>query len=131
MVSLLSKIIPALIFWGIWIYVIFFTEYPKSLTEASIFQLLSFFIPLFLALTLTLNIFLKSIIRSILISFGIIILLVLKALDSLNIVSALLTIIAVGLLFSYFRKPSIKSELTSGSNIPKLTKLRSNKSSRT
>lgn len=120
MTSLILKVIPALFFWGIFIYVILQVPYPNSLTQASIPQLLYFFIPLFLSLIFTLNIFLKSILRSILISFGIIILLILKALDSLNLVSALLTIIAVGLLFSYFKKPV----LTSGSNIPKLTRWR-------
>jgi len=124
MVRLFLKILLSLIFWGVFIYVVFQIPYPESLTQASINQLLYFFIPLFLALIFTSNLLLKSILRSILISFGIILLLVLKALDSLNIVSALLTIIAVGLLISYFKTPT---SLTSGSNIPKLRSLRRKK----
>ena len=129
MVQVFLKILLALIFWGIFSYVIIYVNYPESLTQASTGQLLYFFIPLFLAIIFTVNILLRSIIRSILIAFGVIILLVLKALDSLNLVSAGLTIIAIGLLFSYFN-PSTRSArsgpsgLTSGSNIPKLKSLR-------
>lgn len=124
MAQLILKIIPALIFWGVFIYVIIYVNYPESLTKAAANQLLYFFVPLFLALIFTVNILLKSIIRSILVSFGVIILLVLQALDSLNIVSAGLTIIAVGLLISYFKT---SSSLTSGSKIPKLRSLRRKK----
>ena len=61
MPKIILKIFPALIFWGIFIFVIFQLPYPESLTQASLFQLLAFFIPLFLALVLTLNLFLKFI----------------------------------------------------------------------
>lgn len=126
--ALVLKIIPALILWGSWIYVIISVPYPESLTKASSYQLLSFFVPLFLALIFTINLFIKNILRSIFISFGIIILLILKALDSLNIVSAGLTILAVLLILSYFKPikhlTPTKSGLTSGSFIPKLKHLR-------
>ena len=121
MAQLLLKIISALIFWGIFIYVILYVQYPESLTQASVNQLLYFFIPLFLGLTFTINLILKSIISCITISFGIITLLILKALDSLNIATVGLTVIAIGLLFSYFKTPQ---SLTSGSKIPKLTRWR-------
>lgn len=104
MLKFLPKIIQALIFWGIFIYVVLQVPYPKSLTQATTFQLLSFFTPLFLALTFTLNLFLNSFFLSASVSLGIIFLLFLKALDTLNFVSAGLTIIAVGLLLSYFGK---------------------------
>ena len=117
------KIFPALIFWGIFIFVIFQLPYPESLTQASLFQLLAFFIPLFLALVLTLNLFLKFIFFSASISLGIIFLLLLKALNTLNFVSAALIIVAVGLLLSYFRKNKVKHNLTSLSKISKLTSL--------
>lgn len=128
MLQIILKLIPALFFWGIFIYVIFNIPYPESLTQANSFQLLSFFIPLFLALIFSINLIFKNILRSIFISFGAIILVILKALDSLNLVSAAITILAVALLVSYFKKgrnlTPIKSGLTSGSNIPKLKSLR-------
>lgn len=123
MLKFLPKVVQALIFWGIFVYVVLQIPYPESLTGATAFQLLSFFIPLFLTLTFTLNLFLNSSFLSASVSLGIIFLLFLKALDTLNFVSAGLTIIAVVLLLSYFRKAKRKG-LTYISKIPKLTNLR-------
>lgn len=115
-------IIPALIFWLIFVYVLIQIPYPETITQANFTQLLSFFIPLFLAITLTLNIILKNIPISISTSFGLIFLLFLKALNALNLVSTILTIIPFGLLISYFKKTK-RSGLTNYSKIPKLTQL--------
>ncbi|MBI3109653.1 hypothetical protein HYZ06_01290 [Candidatus Daviesbacteria bacterium] len=117
------KIFSALIFWGILILVLVYIPYPESLTSATPFQILIFFIPLFLALTFTLNLFFKFVFSSASISLGIVFLLLLKALDALNFVSAALTIVAVGLLLSYFKKERGKRHLTSVSKISKLTSL--------
>ncbi|OGE43862.1 hypothetical protein A3B45_02420 [Candidatus Daviesbacteria bacterium RIFCSPLOWO2_01_FULL_39_12] len=123
MFKLFKRILPALIWWGIFIYVILQIPYPESITQANIIQLLTFFFPLFLAATLTLNIFLKNIFISTSLSLGLIMTLFLKALDSLNLVTGILLIISVGLLISYFRKIRKKS-LTNYSKIPKLTHVR-------
>lgn len=98
------KFIPALTFWGVFSFIIFKIDYPKSLTQATLFQLTVFFIPLFLALSFTINLFFKFLLFSFSISLGIIILLILKALDSLSIISTLLTTIAIFLLLSYFKQ---------------------------
>ena len=98
------RLLPVIICWSVFIYVILNISYPDSLTQASFFQLAIFFIPLFLALTFTINLFLRFILFSFSISLGIIILLVLKTLDSLNIASVILTIITISLLLSYFRQ---------------------------
>lgn len=97
---------PALIFWIIWILVIFYVPYPESLTQASLWQILVFFIPLFLALTFTL---------SVPIALGVVFLLLLKALDALNFVSVALVVTAVVLL--------LRVRLTSVEKISKLTSL--------
>lgn len=123
MLKFLPKVAPALIFWGIFVYVVLQVPYPNSLTSATPFQLVAFFIPLFLALTLTFNLFFKLFPSSASVSLGIIFLLFLKALDILNFVSAALTIISVGLLLSYFRKVKRRS-LTKLPKIPKLTRLK-------
>lgn len=118
MFKFLPKITLALFFWGIFIYVIFNIPYPNSLTQASLLQLLSFFSSLFLAIIFTLNIFLKFLF-SIIISLGLILLLILKGLDLLNLVTAVLTLISVVLLLSYFK--NIKGKrLSFRSQIPKL-----------
>ncbi|MBI2334227.1 hypothetical protein HYU96_00285 [Candidatus Daviesbacteria bacterium] len=118
MPKIILKIIPALFFWGVFTLVIFYVPYPKSLTQASILQLLAFFVPLFLALTFTTNLA---------IAMGVIFLLLLKALNTLNFVSAVLTITAVGLLFSYFRKNKSKHNLTKLKKMSKLTHLQRKK----
>lgn len=123
----MSKLLPgvflSLICWAIFAYVVLQVPYPDTLTQANLQQLLFFFIPLFLAITLTVNIFLKNIFISAAISLGIIFLLVLKALDSLNLVTLSLTIISVGLLVSYFRKIK-RRNLTKLPKIPRLTHIR-------
>lgn len=119
----LTKIAPTLIFWGIFIYVVLQVPYPNSLTQANHIQLLTFFVPLFLAITLTLNILLKNIFIAGSISLGIILFLILKALDSLNLVTLSLTVIAGGLLVSYFRKIK-RRNLTKLPKVPRLTRLR-------
>ena len=120
MLQIFLKIIPALIFWGIFLYVIFQVPYPKTLKEANLIQLLSFFTPLFLALIFTLDLFLRFIFRSILISFTVIILLVLKDLDALGLIASGITLIVLILSLIYFKKTSLTSSL----KIPKLTALR-------
>lgn len=103
--------------------VIFQVEYPKSLTQASLFQILAFFIPLFLALSFSVNLIFNYLTLSCILSLGIILLLTLKSLDALNLVTAALTILAIYLFFSYFQK-SRKKNLTNHSKIPKLTHMR-------
>ncbi len=117
-----QRIIPALLLWGGFIFVIFNIPYPDSLTQANLSQTGLFFIPLYLALAFTLNIFLKNFFISSSISLGLIFFLILQALDSLNIVTGILIIISVGLLISYFKRNQRK-ELTKLPKIHKLTNL--------
>lgn len=123
MLKKILKIVPPIFFSGVFIYVIFNVPYPETITQANITQLLSFFVTLFLSLTFSFNLFLRNIFISTAISIGLIFLFSLKALDSLNLVTAILILIPVVLLISYFRKIKRKG-LTNFSKIPKLTKLR-------
>lgn len=120
---LFLKIIPPIFFWGIFAFVVLQVPYPESLTQANLNQLIPFFVSVYLALTFTFNIFLKNILLSSSVCFGLILLLILKALDSLNIVTGILTAVATYLLASYFRKAK-KKNLTSQTKIPKLTHVR-------
>lgn len=122
----LLKIIPSLILWSIFIYVVFKIPYPETITQANLIQLFAFFIPLFLSLALTINIFLKNIFISTSVSLGLVFLLFLKALGSLNIVSGVLSLIPIGLLISYFGKRKNKG-LTNYPKIPKLHAIRRRK----
>ncbi|MDO8573627.1 MAG: hypothetical protein Q7R77_02655 [Candidatus Daviesbacteria bacterium] len=120
------RILPVLLFWVTFIYVILQVPYPKTLTQANFIQISSFLTPLFLAFIFTFNIIIRNFYISFAISLGLIFLLILKALDSLNIVTGILTAVATYLLASYFRKTK-RHNLTKLSKIPKLTSLRRNK----
>ncbi len=123
MFKFLPKVILVLFFGAIFIFVVLQVPYPETLTQASLIQILAFFIPLFLASVFTLNIFLRNTFSSGSISLGTIFIFILMALDSLNMVTSALTIIAVALLISYFRKIG-KRSLTKWGKIPKLTHVR-------
>lgn len=128
MLKLIMKILPALFFGGVFLLTVFQIPYPESLTQATILQILGFFIPLFLLISFVVNIFIKNLFLSSSISLGIIILLLLKALDSLNLVTGGIITVAVILLVSYFRKikkrsPSINSGLKNLTKLPKIPKL--------
>lgn len=122
MFKFIFKFLPSLVFWSVFLYVVLQIDYPQTITEANLIQLFAFFISLFLAITFTLNIFLKNILISISISLGLIFLLFLKALGSLNLITGILTLIPFGLLISYFKKTKRRG-LTNFTKMPKLTKL--------
>lgn len=113
------KVAPMLFFWGIFIFVVLQVPYPENLPQANITAAISFFVPLFLALSLTINLLFQNIFLSASISLGLVSLLILKALDSLNLVTGVLIIIIVALLISYFRKSERRS-LTNHAKIPGL-----------
>lgn len=126
-----TKILSAIFFLVVFIYVIFNVPYPNNLTSANLLQIVSFFIPLFFSILFLLSIFLVFYLSFIL-SLGFIFLLILQALDGLNIVSAVLVLIVIWLFSSYFKKNQKKktksitgsnpmlTNLTSKINIPKL-----------
>lgn len=124
-------IVLALIFWASFTVIILQVPYPQTITQASLTQILFFFVPLLLAGTLTLKFFLKNLFLAGIISLGLIFSLILQALNSLNIVTISLIITSVALLISYFRKSkkrntltgSVFKNLTNRAKIPKLTKL--------
>lgn len=119
----LIKFALPVIFWASFAFVVLRVDYPDTITAASVFQLSSFFISLFFALLFTTRLLLNFAF-SLSVSIGIIILLVLKSLDSLNIVSIALTLIALYLLLSYFKKFKKPHGLTSSSKIPTLRSLK-------
>lgn len=129
----LKKALPVMLLAGSFIIVLFVVPYPENLTQANLTQIIPFFASLYLTLTTIFNLIFKNILLSLSISLGLVFLLILNALDSLNILTGALTIVATFLLISYFWKGKgkslipIQSGLTNGSKIPKLTKLRRQK----
>lgn len=106
MKRLFIRFSPVLFSWLIFILVIFNVQYPQSITQAAFSQLFALFVPLYLSITLTLHLVIKNWVISLLVSLGLLILLILKTLDSLNLVTGALTILAIGFLISYFKKAS-------------------------
>ncbi|MBI2018280.1 hypothetical protein HYS96_01100 [Candidatus Daviesbacteria bacterium] len=128
MLKLILKILPALFFGGVFLLAVFQIPYPETLTQANVLQILGFFIPLFLLISFVINIFIKNLFLSISISLGIIFLLLLKALDSLNLVTGGIAAVMIILSISYFRKmkkrsPSINSGFKNLTKLPKIPKL--------
>lgn len=100
-----KKLIPIIFFAGVFALVLWQTQPPKSLTSATISQILLFFISLFLFLIFLLNIYFQFLIRSFVISLGVVLLLIFKSLDMLNFVSVILIIAATAFLVVSFKKP--------------------------
>src|SRR5688500_17696820 len=73
--------------------VIYYTEPPKSLFEASITQLLMFFLPFYLLITFLSNLLLKSWLKSLILSLAGTILIALQGLNSLNLLNGLIIIV--------------------------------------
>lgn len=126
MSNIILKFALFVVFVGVFVLVVFQVPYPETITQANLTQLSAFFIPLFLAIIFSLNILLGNILISVSISLGIIFLLLLKSFNSLNTVTGIIILIAVGLLISYFKKAG-KKGLTKHLKIPKLTSLRRQK----
>lgn len=107
--------------------VIWLVEPPKSITTASLTQLALFLIPLLILLTLIFNLYFKFIFKSLILSFALTLLVILKALDSLNIIAMIITIIATLLLLKSIKKaPTHKGlrSLNTQNKIPKLQTLK-------
>src|SRR3989344_3700596 len=119
MLPLLTKISVLATAWGLFLYTILHVNYPESLVTANTYQLAYFFIPLFLGLTMIFS-FKFNFFSSSSIALGLIILLILKAFDSLNLATGIITSVAIFLLASASKNISFKSKVKR-SLTPRLT----------
>ena len=118
--NILKKTVPSIIsgvFFGL---VIYFVEPPKSLSEINFFTGLLFFTPLLLLLMFTFNLFLKMYLKSFLISLGLILLLVLKGAQTLNVINGIFVVALTLAIVKIIKKP-IDHKFQN--RIPKLSKL--------
>lgn len=104
--SLLTRILVCLISVSIFYYVLNFVEPPKSWIEASVNQILIFYIPLLFSATLLINIFNNHVLRSFVAGLGIIFTITLLGAKQLTPLSAALTFFVTGIIFVY--TPSIR-----------------------
>lgn len=122
----IKKLFPVFLFGLIFTLVIWQVQPPKHLISINFFQIILFFVPLFLFLLFLINLFVQFLVWSMVISLGLIFLLILKALGSLNPVTLILILTAAGLFLKSFKKPKkfgLKN-LSYSAKIPRLTKLK-------
>lgn len=111
-----KKILPILISGGILFYLIYFTKPPDSWNQASTLQILGFFLPLLILVTFIVNLFFNYLPRSFIIGLAVMILVVLKLIDILNLLTAPAVILITIVSFYFFKKP----KFTRVTKIPKL-----------
>lgn len=121
--SFLKRLFPALAFGSIFALVVYSVTPPPSWNEASIFQILSFFIPLLFFLTFFINLFLKYLPYSFIIACGFTILLALLSIGFLNPLSLILILLVIVLFFKLYPKLRYpRLSLTNKYKIPKLSR---------
>lgn len=120
---LLRRFIPILFYTILWGVVIYYVEPPQSWPEASAFQILAFFIPLTLALTFLIDLFLNYLPHSFFAALGVLITIVLYAINQLTFISGgiaiLITVLCIK-LFPEVRMPRVR--LTKLGKLLRLTK---------
>lgn len=118
---LIKKLILFLLFFGLFVLVIVYIEPPQSWKEASVFQIVAFFLPILLALTSFADILVHYPPHSFILSLGAILLLAFFGAGQLNYLTAILVILVTAFCFRIFPKMKLpRFRLTSSSKIPKL-----------
>lgn len=133
MPTFLKKIILIILSAAALGYVIYYTPPPNSWEEASLLQIISFFVPIIVLATCLADLFLKNIVRSLFIGLGAVFLIILESTELLNIVTLTILLLCLGLLFYFFDTPidifkpkekeKIIKKLTTEPEIPKLIQL--------
>jgi hypothetical protein len=100
--NFLKRLVPILFYLLLWGIVIYFIEPPRSWPEASSFQILAFFIPLTLALTFICDLFFNYFPHSFMASLGLLMMLVMYAINQLTFISAGIVILLTTLLIKIF-----------------------------
>ncbi len=98
----LRKLLPILFYGSIWGMVIYFVEPPASWPSATTTQILSFFIPLLLTVTFLINFILNYLPHSFIAALGILLMLVLYAINQLTAITAGIIILITTLLIKIF-----------------------------
>lgn len=121
MSPLIKKLLFFAGFLALFILVVIFVEPPKSWEQASVFQIIAFFLPLLLAVTVFVDILVHYIPHSFIISLGVILFLAFYAVNQLNYLTAILVISVTAFSVRVFPKMKLpRFRLTRGSKIPKL-----------
>ena len=121
MPSFVKKLLFFGLFLGLFILVVIYLEPPKSWPEASLFQIMAFFLPLLLGITVLIDILVHYLPHSFIFALGIIMTLAFYAVNQLSILSGLLVLLITLLSYRVFPKMRLpRFRLTRSSKIPKL-----------
>lgn len=100
--NFVKRLLPILFYLALWGLVVYFIEPPKSWPEATPWQILAFFIPLTLALAFIINLILNYFPHSFIGSLGLLLILVLYAINQLTPVTGGIVIIFTILFIKLF-----------------------------
>ncbi len=115
------KVLIFLLFAAVFTLVILLIEPPQTWQQASIFQILAFFIPLIVTTTLLLDFFIRYMPHSFIIALGFIMALAFYAVRELNFLTGTLVILITVFGWRVFPKMKLpRFRLTGSSKIPKL-----------
>lgn len=115
------KVLLLIVFFTLFALVVIYIEPPGSWREASIFQIVAFFLPLLLGLTVLLDFFIRYAPRSFILGLGLILGLAFYAVRELNYLTGALVFLVTLFSFRVFPKMKLpRFRLTGKTNIPKL-----------
>ena len=115
------KLLAFIGFLSLFMLVIFYIEPPRTWQEASVFQMLAFFVPILLALTAVIDILMHYFPHSFIISLGVIMFLAFYAVNQLNILTGVLVVLITAFFVRVFPKMKLpRFRLTGSAKIPKL-----------
>lgn len=98
----IHRLVPIAFYLLLWSLVVYFIEPPRSWPEATSGQILVFFIPLTLALTFIIELFFNYFPHSFIAALGLLMLLVMFAINQLTVVSGGITLLITTLLIKIF-----------------------------
>jgi len=121
MPAFVKKLLFFGLFLSLFVLVVLYLEPPKSWQNASLFQIMAFFLPLLLAITVLIDILVHYLPHSFIFALGIILGLAFYAVNQLNILTGLLVLLITLLSYRVFPKMRLpRFRLTPSSKIPKL-----------
>ena len=119
--QLIKRLVSFCLFLGMFVLVILYVPPPTSWEEASVFQILAFFLPILLGVTALVDILVHYLPHSFIVGLGVILIIAFLGVNQLNFLTGTLVILITAFSFRMFPRMRMpRFRLTSGSKIPKL-----------
>lgn len=98
----IKRLVPIVFYGLLWGFVVYFVEPPASWPEATAWQILAFFLPLTLAITFIINLVFNYFPHSFISALGLLMLIVMYAINQLTFISGGIVILLTTLLIKIF-----------------------------